>query len=218
MALLGVSHPTSSFCSAPPPLSQPTQDSLHRTGLRLSTYNATPRLGGSSGRMADNAQPTGYEPKTCIDVSSEYTPINIAVRRENFDIERDLKFSLFDDFDHLLPRAVGAQRSVARACVDEFGSTVLQRETSAGVRVDHRVLLKHKKPLQSDESAASVERNSSREHVGQILRCTQSSERLSIHEYLEKKAEMAIQGESAAQRRLSEVRRWEQEKSKFAQK
>ena len=43
------------------------------------------------------------------------------------------------------------------------------------------------KPVQSDESAASVERNSSREHVDQILRCTQSSERLSIHEYLEKK-------------------------------
>ena len=73
--------------------------------------------------------------------------------------------------------------------------------------------------MQSDESAASVERDSSREHVDQILRCTQSSsERQSIHEYLEKKAEMAIHGEGAVQRRLFdaeaylEVRRWEQRK------
>ena len=54
------------------------------------------RSAGLSGRMADDAPTTGYEPKqtnskTCTDVSSEYTPINIAARRENFDIEDDLK-------------------------------------------------------------------------------------------------------------------------------
>ena len=52
--------------------------------------------------MADNALLTGYEPKktdsmTCIDVSSEYTPTNIAVRREIFDIENDLKFAVSED-------------------------------------------------------------------------------------------------------------------------
>ena len=71
------------------------------------------------------------------------------------------------------------------------------------------------KPVQSDESAASVERNSPKEHVDQNLRCNPSSaESQSIHEYLERKAEMAIQGESAAQKRLLdaeaflEIRRW----------
>ena len=114
------------------------------TGIRFSTNNATPLLGGSSGRMADNAQLTGYEPKICIDVSSEYTPINIAVRRDNFDIESDLKFAVSDDSDHLLQRAVGTQRSVASTCVDEIRFIVLQREAIVRVRLDHRGILKHR--------------------------------------------------------------------------
>ena len=39
-------------------LSPSAQHSLHRTGIRYSTESATPRLGGSSGRMADHAQLT----------------------------------------------------------------------------------------------------------------------------------------------------------------
>ena len=90
------SHPTSSFCSTPPPLSSIAHPLLHRSGVSYSTGNATLRACGSSVRMADNALLTGYEPNktasmTCIDVSSEYTPINIAVRRQNFDIENDFE-------------------------------------------------------------------------------------------------------------------------------
>ena len=107
MTFLGVSHPTSSFCTTPHPLSPPTETSLHRTGMRYSTENATPRLDGSSGPMADSERVTGCEPKTCIDVSSEKTPINIAVRRDSFDIESDLNFAVSEDSDHLPQRAVG---------------------------------------------------------------------------------------------------------------
>ena len=102
--------------------------------------------------MADNALLTGYKPnhmtrsKTCIDVSSEYTPINIAVRRENFDIEDDFKFAVPEDSDLFTQPAVGSQRSVASTVpalmyVDSLCSTV---KTSARVRADHRVVLKHR--------------------------------------------------------------------------
>ena len=58
MALLGVSHPTYSLWCTPLDLSPSAQHSLHRTGIRYSTESATPRLGGSSGQMADHAQLT----------------------------------------------------------------------------------------------------------------------------------------------------------------
>ena len=69
---------TSSFCSAPPSLFPTT---LHAPGIRHTTKCATPRLGGSSGHVADTTQTTVYEPKTCIEVSSEFTPINFQKRK-----------------------------------------------------------------------------------------------------------------------------------------
>ena len=84
------------FCSTPRPPSSIAHPLLRRSGISLSTGNATLRACGSSVRVADNALLTGYEPnKTdsmfCIDVSSDCTPINIVVRRENIDIENDFK-------------------------------------------------------------------------------------------------------------------------------
>ena len=38
---------------------------------------AAPRGGMLFGRLVDLSSLTGYEPKTCIEVSSEHTPINI---------------------------------------------------------------------------------------------------------------------------------------------
>ena len=115
----------------------------HCTGRDSGFPLTTPLLGWADRLVAwqttHNLQVMSPRPASMS--GSEYTPINTAVRRENFDIERDLKFSLFEDFDHLLQRAVGGQRSVASACVDEFGFIVLRRETSASVRVDHRVIL-----------------------------------------------------------------------------
>ena len=60
------------FCSTPPP-STPT--SLPKTGIRRSLC-ATLHGGLQIGRLVDPTPLTGCEPKTCIDVSSELTPIN----------------------------------------------------------------------------------------------------------------------------------------------
>ena len=170
-------------------------------------------MGRSSGRMADNAQPTGYEPKTCIDVSSELSPINIAVRRENFDIECGLKFSVSDDFDHLLRRAVGGQRSVASACVDDFGFIVLQRETSARVRVDHRIV-----PNQGNHAKRRIrcerwEKLVKRTRWSNFKMQSKFGKRLSIHEYHDRKAEMAIEGERRSPEKVIGCRclSWSQE-------
>ena len=63
MSLLGVPHTTSSFCSTPPLLS-PTI--LHTTGTRKS-LNATPRLEGQSGHLADITQSTKKSQRLCND-------------------------------------------------------------------------------------------------------------------------------------------------------
>ena len=109
---------------------------LHRTGITYSAESATPRLGGSSGRMADTAQLTGYEPKTDsntrIDVSSG----------KNFNIESDFMFAVPEDSDNF-PQAVGSQRSVMN--LESLSCTW--------------------KPVPCDESVESVERNSSKTQV-----------------------------------------------------
>ena len=60
MSFLGVPHTTLSFCSTPPLLSPTT---LHTTGTRKS-LNATPRLEGQSGPLADTTQSTKKKPET----------------------------------------------------------------------------------------------------------------------------------------------------------
>ena len=106
MCLLGVPHTTSSFCSTPHSLSPNT---LHTTGIRNS-LNATPRVGGLSGHLDDTTQSTGYEPKTCIDASSEYTPINLPVTKESYNFQNDWKFAVSEDSYHL-PRRAAASSS-----------------------------------------------------------------------------------------------------------
>ena len=57
-------------------------------GLRR-TPCATPPAGMLFGHLAESSLHTGYEPKSCIDVSSEHTPINHPSRRNSFNIEKD---------------------------------------------------------------------------------------------------------------------------------
>ena len=117
MALLGVPRTTSRFCS---PLSPFSPRTMHLFGTSAIPEYAAPRACGSSGGLAENAHPSGSEPnkldsKTCIDVSSEYTPINIAVRRENVNIEDDFFFAVPEDSDVLHRQTVGSQRCAASA-------------------------------------------------------------------------------------------------------
>ena len=118
MSLLGVPRTTSYFCSSPPEPSLTTPSWLHTTESRPATDAPRWRC-GLSGRVAVDAPTTGYDPnlvkdsQTCIDVSSEYTPINIAVHRENFNNEDVGNFTVREDSDIVTPRAVSSQRSAA---------------------------------------------------------------------------------------------------------
>ena len=90
--------------------------------------------------MTDDALTTGYEPKkvkdskTCIDVSSECTPINIAVHRENFNNEVPEHSDLFT------PRAVSSQRLAASTvpALMNLDSVFCRRKPWARVRVDDK--------------------------------------------------------------------------------
>ena len=97
-----------------------------------------------------------------IDVSSEYTPLNIAVRRENFDIVNGLKFAVSEDSDHLPQEAVGSQRSVASTVPALMNVASLSCTGKPHVRGHESIMESFSstgKPVQFDESVASVERN-----------------------------------------------------------
>ena len=59
------------------------------TGIRPTT-SATSPWGGHSDPLADTTPNKGYEPNLCIDVSSEHTPINYSLRKNNFYLENTL--------------------------------------------------------------------------------------------------------------------------------
>ena len=48
---------------------------------------ASPHKGLQFGRLVEPTPFTGYEPKTCIDVSNEHTPINCPSRRDSFNTD-----------------------------------------------------------------------------------------------------------------------------------
>ena len=81
--VLDVPDPFRSLCSTPPPF---TPTALPMTGIRRSPC-ATPRGGLLFGHLAESTPLTGYEPKTCIDVSCEHAPINYPLRRNSFNTD-----------------------------------------------------------------------------------------------------------------------------------
>ena len=83
--LLDMPDTLTSFCSTPPQ----TTPNLLLTGIRR-TPCATPPAGTLSGHLAESSPHTGYEPKSCIDVSSEHTPINHPSWTNGLNIENDL--------------------------------------------------------------------------------------------------------------------------------
>ena len=87
-------------------ISSPTASPL--TGTRLNPC-ATPLWDGPSGHLADPTPNTGYEPKFCIDVSSEHTQINLQTRNICFHQEYDATIAASEDLK--LPRHSGASSS-----------------------------------------------------------------------------------------------------------
>ena len=74
------------------------------TGIRRNPC-ATPPWGGTYGHLANPTPDTSYEPKFCIDVSNEHTPINLPDSNRNFSHDYDAT----EDLD--LPRYSGASSS-----------------------------------------------------------------------------------------------------------
>ena len=107
MSLLNV--PSTTF---PPTYSSPTASPTPLTGIRLNPC-ATPLWSGPSGHhLADPTRNTGYEPKFCIIVSSEHTPINLPTRNMSFQQEYDATIAASEDLN--LPRLSGASSSSQR--------------------------------------------------------------------------------------------------------
>ena len=71
----------------PPVFSPSTTTPTPLTGIRPNPC-ATPLWSGPSGHLADPTPNTSYEPKICIDVSGEHTPINLPTRNMGFQQER----------------------------------------------------------------------------------------------------------------------------------
>ena len=112
--LLGL-HPESftSFCST---ALQPPQTACSAKPERASltgiwTHLSATSLEGQSGYLADSIPLTGYEPKTCIDVSSEHTPVNHPCRKNSFNIEDNVTTTVAaSETSRRFSEASGSQR------------------------------------------------------------------------------------------------------------
>ena len=86
------------FSSPTTSLTPPTASPTSLTGIR-STSCATPLGDGPSGHLADPIPNTGSEPKFCIDVSSERTPMNLPNRNMSFQQEYDATVTASEDLN-----------------------------------------------------------------------------------------------------------------------
>ena len=99
----------SSCCPTPPPSTPNTL--LLTTALRHSAS------GMQFGHLAKSSLQKGYEPKSCIDVSSGHTPINYTSRRNSFDVEPTVAASENSDFLHQEAAASGNPQPVQASVV-----------------------------------------------------------------------------------------------------
>ena len=177
------------ICSSPP---QTTPNSLLLTRTRR-TPCATPPAGIKFGHLAESSPHTGYEPKSCIDVSSERTPINHASRTDCFNIENDLTTTVAasenSDSFHKHAAARGSPQPVPASVVNPWLGAGSWSSTWQQVR--------------GNAANACVKGTLSRGTRDQGLE--RLSDRQNLHVYLEQKADLGVQGECAAQRRLSEA-------------
>ena len=174
-------------------LTPPTASPTPLTGIRL-TPCATPLWSGPSGHLADPIPNTGHEPKFCIDVSSEHTPINLSTR--------NLGFQQSSTRRSPLPRILIYLDIPSRVpTLLKLGSlgTSLTKVSADNDSVACRTSIK--------ETCAKRDRD---QDVVQTFR-----DRQILHEILERKADLAVRGEKLAQRKIFEAeaeveaRNWE---------
>ena len=111
--------------------------------LRLQRYRhhcVTPLWCGPSGHLADPTPNTIYEPKYCIDVSSEHTPMNLPARKSSFQLESDATIAASEDLN--LPRHSRASSSSRHTAASTVPTLLKQSSVGTGSRnlaadVDH---------------------------------------------------------------------------------
>ena len=163
--------PFPSFCSTPPPT---TPNSLLVTGISRPSCTTSP-AGMLFGRTLLNhlLLLTGCEPKTCINVSSEQTPINHPSRNQLQHRER-LTTTVAAS-----PAASGSPQPVPASVVNPWLSGDMWSSTTKQVR--------------SNASIARVERILSGGKQDRDLENAQTvSERQTLQVYLELKAQSAV--------------------------
>ena len=100
-------------------------------------WNRTePVWSGQSGHLAGPTPNTGYQPKFCIDASSEHTPTNLPTRNIGFQQECDATIAASEDFK--IPRHSGvsssSQHTAASTVVETGFIRDLLQETDCGLR------------------------------------------------------------------------------------
>ena len=150
------------------------------------------RLRSGADRLADPTPNTGYEPKFCIDVSSQHTPINLPSRKSSFNLENDATVAASEDFD--LSHHSGASSS--RHSVASTVQTLLNLGSSSTRRLaaDHATVV-------SVEESLSRRKRDRDENFVQTLK-----DRQNFHKLLERKAEPAVRADAEM-----EITNWERE-------
>ena len=136
--LLDMPDTSTSFCSTPP---QTTPYSL-LTGIRRTPCATTPS-GMFIGHLAESSPRTSYEPKSCIDVSSEHTLINHSSERNRLNIENDLTTTVAasenSDGFHQQATASGSPQPVPASAVNPWLRADMWSSTGKSVRSGRRV-------------------------------------------------------------------------------
>ena len=135
--LLGVPDTFSSLCSSPP---QTTPTTRPLTGIRSTSLCDFARRKSSAYLAESLPRRACCEPNTCIDVSSEHTPINYLSRRNSFNIENDLTTTVADsetlDGFHQPAAANGSSQYAAASEVNLWLGADLWTRTRKPVRGD----------------------------------------------------------------------------------
>ena len=193
--------PFPSCCSTPP-------NSLRLTGIRRNSCT-TPPGGMLFGHLAESSLHTGYEPKTCIDLSIEHTSINYPSMRNSFNIENELTTTVASsensDGFHQQAAVSGIPQPVPPSVVNPWLSADMWSST--------------RKPVRGNASIASVEGTLSRGKENRDLESLQTLlERCNLHVYLEHEAELGLFKENKQLKedyqRLKQTwkRNWDQKK------
>ena len=160
--------------------------------------------------LADDFPFTGYEPKTCIDLSSEHTPINFSSKRDSFNIENNdftttVAASENSDGFNRQAAASGSPQPVPASVVNPWLGADMWSST--------------RKLVRGDESISSFERTLSR---GERYRDLESAQTLNgeiIMSTMSRKLNQLFKESAQLRRgylRLKQTRNWEQRRSDIA--